>query len=295
MAWSIKFTSTDWPTKMSLWLTGKNTTKRSDYTGDTNYHVWSMWWWSTYDWNSIFMQWDWFFDNWWADMAWAPEAWYLHGQWLQVEHYNNGSTWYGWQMMSWSAGNWNWYLRSIWWWAFNQWYKILLADSSSRVSIWNTSIDYLPSWWNWLYTLLLNWSDNTSIWFHDAWASVSSIKYNNGWFTIWWNDWWWTKSVDMPGWATTITPTSSNWVATKAYVDAAVAAAGGGAGCFVITSLADCRAKMNTYRKMPIVVFGDVYQQTDGINCANTSYFYYYYSGAGRDLNYGNSYYTFCW
>lgn len=66
-----------------------------------------------------------FFDNWGTDMAGAPENGYMHGQGIQVEHYNNGSTGYGWQMVSGNAGNGNWYLRSIWGGGFNQWYKIL--------------------------------------------------------------------------------------------------------------------------------------------------------------------------
>lgn len=118
-------------TKMTLGLTGKNVTKRNDYTGDTNYWTGSMGWGGTYDWNSIFWQGDGFYDNWGTNMAGAPESGYIHAQGIQVEHYNNGSTGYGWQMMSGHAGNGNWYLRSIWGGGFGSWNKIIHSNSSN--------------------------------------------------------------------------------------------------------------------------------------------------------------------
>ena len=63
----------------------------------------------------------------------------------------------------------------------------------------NTSSDYNPSGANWNYTLQLEGQDTTSIGFHDAGASVSSIKYNNSGFVIGGNDGWGTKIAEFPG------------------------------------------------------------------------------------------------
>jgi hypothetical protein len=182
----------------------------------TAWNITTSWWYITIDW--------------WRLQVKENSAWVY--SWIEMFddespngkkyiHSNSNNIWFV---------NWAWAWISRWDEAWNQittwdinWASLTTAW---RVTWWNTSSDYLPTWWNWAYTFLLNWLNNTSIWFHDAWASVSSIRYNNGWFTIWWNDWWWTKSVDMPGWATTIAPTAANWVATKGYVDAAIASAG---------------------------------------------------------------------
>lgn len=70
---------------------------------------------------------------------------------------------------------------------------------SGRVYAGVTSADYNPSGGNWNYTVQLNGQDTTSIGFHDAGASVSSIKYSNAGFVIGGDDGWGAKNVNFPG------------------------------------------------------------------------------------------------
>jgi hypothetical protein len=72
-------------------------------------------------------------------------------------------------------------------------------DVAGTASIGVTSQDYNPTGGNWNYTLLLNAVDTSSIGFHDAWNSVSSIRYNGGGFTIGGDDGWGARNVYMPG------------------------------------------------------------------------------------------------
>jgi hypothetical protein len=60
--------------------------------------------------------------------------------------------------------------------------------------------NYLPAAANWSYNLQLNGTDDTSIGFHDAGNSVSSIRFNGGTgFTIGGDDGWGLKQVGVPG------------------------------------------------------------------------------------------------
>lgn len=70
--------------------------------------------------------------------------------------------------------------------------------STNKSEFGNTTSDYLPSGGNWKYTLQLNGNNNTSIGFHDAGASVSSIKYWPTGFEIGGNDGWGVKQVSIP-------------------------------------------------------------------------------------------------
>ena len=63
----------------------------------------------------------------------------------------------------------------------------------------NTAYDYHAQGGNWNYTVILDGLENTSIGFHDAGHSVSSIRYNGNGFTIGGNDGWGVKNVYMPG------------------------------------------------------------------------------------------------
>jgi hypothetical protein len=69
-----------------------------------------------------------------------------------------------------------------------------------RQEIGSTAVDFLPQSANWNYNALLSGKDTTSIGFHDAAHSVSSIRYSGqSGFVIGGNDGWGQKDVHMPG------------------------------------------------------------------------------------------------
>ncbi|MCX6937526.1 MAG: tail fiber domain-containing protein [Verrucomicrobia bacterium] len=68
-----------------------------------------------------------------------------------------------------------------------------------KVNIGETPQDYWPGGQNWNYTLQLNGQDWTSIGFHDAGHSVSSIRYNGNGFVIGGDDGWGAKNAYFPG------------------------------------------------------------------------------------------------
>lgn len=73
----------------------------------------------------------------------------------------------------------------------------LNLGSTGKLAVGSTGLDYAPSGYNWNYTLQLNAQDTSSIGFHDAGASVSSIRYSNAGFVIGADDGWGGKSVGI--------------------------------------------------------------------------------------------------
>ncbi|MBT9133238.1 MAG: hypothetical protein DDT33_01774 [Firmicutes bacterium] len=74
-----------------------------------------------------------------------------------------------------------------------------LHVSGGKTIIGHSGQDYLPSGFNWNYTLQLDALDTSSIGFHDSGLSVSSIRYSNAGFTIGGDDGWGVRNVFMPG------------------------------------------------------------------------------------------------
>jgi len=68
-----------------------------------------------------------------------------------------------------------------------------------KLQLGNTAVDYVPAANNWNYNLVLNSVGTSSIGFHDAANSVSSIRYNNNGFYIGYDDGWGAKNSYFQG------------------------------------------------------------------------------------------------
>jgi hypothetical protein len=117
--------------KMRAGLSYKINTARNDYTGDTNYWIGSYGW-GTTDFNTQFMWGSGFYDSW-SNPGNQPSG-TSHWETIQAQHYNNGSTGYGWQITNGAGSPDLTYIRGIWGGGFTSWYKVALYENNSNAA-----------------------------------------------------------------------------------------------------------------------------------------------------------------
>jgi hypothetical protein len=130
-AYSINWQGVTSYSKMRLGLTGKWNTARNDYTGDSNYWVGNNGW-GTTDFNTFFMWGCGFIDSW-SNPGNQPSG-ASHWETIQAQHYNNGSTGYGWQITNGAGSPDLTYIRGIWGGGFTSWYKVALYENNSNAA-----------------------------------------------------------------------------------------------------------------------------------------------------------------
>ena len=116
---------------MRMGLTYKYNTARSDYTGDSNYWTGNKGW-GTTDFNTFFMWGCGFIDSW-SNPGNQPSG-TSHWETIQAQHYNNGSTGYGWQITNGAGTPELTYIRGIWGGGFTSWYKVALYENNSNAA-----------------------------------------------------------------------------------------------------------------------------------------------------------------
>ena len=119
-------------TQMYLGNTYKYTTSRRQHTTDANYWTGTMGW-GTTDWNSI-IDWGSGFVESWSNPGNQPASGDSHHTGLQVVHYTNGASRYGWQMVN-APTNGELYFRSIWGSSFTGWKTVIHSSNIGSQSV----------------------------------------------------------------------------------------------------------------------------------------------------------------
>ena len=130
-AYSINWQGVTTYSKMRIGLSAKHNTARNDYTGDSNYWIGSYGW-GTTDFNTQFMWGSGFYDSW-SNPGNQP-AGTSHWETIQAQHYNQGSTGYGWQLTNGAGDPSLTYIRGVWGGGFTSWYKVAIYENNSNAA-----------------------------------------------------------------------------------------------------------------------------------------------------------------
>jgi hypothetical protein len=130
-AYSINWQGVTTYSKMRIGLSAKHNTARNDYTGDSNYWIGSYGW-GTTDFNTQFMWGSGFYDSW-SNPGNQP-AGTSHWETIQAQHYNQGSTGYGWQLTNGAGDPSLTYIRGVWGGGFTPWYKVAIYENNSNAA-----------------------------------------------------------------------------------------------------------------------------------------------------------------